>query len=416
MSPAQPGLVPIEEALARMLASAAARPRQSETVPVETAHGRVLAADLAALRTQPPADLSAMDGYALRAADTNPPGKPLRVIGESAAGHPFAGSIGSGEAIRIFTGAILPEGADTVLIQERARVDETPDGSETVISAVALAPEANIRRKGRDFTAGTVALRAGTRLSPGALALAGAMDHATIPVFCRPRVAILANGDELVPPGAGGPLGTIVATNGFAIAAMARAAGAEILDLGIVPDRLEAIAEAFARAAAWPADVLVTIGGASVGKHDLVRKVAAQAGARLDFYRLAMRPGKPLNFGALGGMLMLGLPGNPVSALVCATLFLEPLIRALQGDAAAGDDRAEPAILGRDLPANDERADHLRATLARDEAGRLVATPALDQDSSLLSVHAGAGGLVLRAPHAPAARAGEPCRVLRLPQ
>ncbi|WP_246155597.1 gephyrin-like molybdotransferase Glp [Rhabdaerophilum calidifontis] len=413
MSAAAPaGLLPVAEALARILAGA--RPGAVEQVPVEMADGRVLAADLAARRTQPPADLSAMDGFALRAADTDPPGRALRVIGESAAGHAFAGTLGPGEAVRIYTGAILPAGADAVLMQEQAKTVTDDTGSESVRSTIPLASGAFIRRRGRDFSAGTVHLRAGTRLDPGRIALAGAMDHAEIPVFRRPRIAILATGDELVRPGAGGPEGTIVASNGFAIAAMARRAGAEILDLGIVPDRRAAITAGFDRAGAWPADALVTIGGASVGRHDLVRHVAAECGARLDFFRIAMRPGKPLNFGTLGPMLLLGLPGNPVSALVCAHLFLMPLIAALQGDAAAGAPAEEPAILGAPLPANDLRADYLRARLARDAAGRLVATPAADQDSSLLTVYAEAEALILRAPGAPAAAGGDPCRILRL--
>jgi molybdopterin molybdotransferase len=398
-----------------MLASAAARPRAIEMIRVQAAHSRVLAADLAARRNQPPHDMSAMDGFAVRAAETDPPGRALRIIGESAAGHPFSGRIGPGEATRIFTGALVPEGADAILIQERAQVAGDAASGEHVASEIALAPGTFIRRKGRDFRAGETHLLAGTRLSPGAIALAGAMDHAMIPVFRRPRIAILATGDELVEPGEPIPEGTIVATNSFAIAAISRAAGADILDLGIARDTMASLKSAFDRARAWPADCLVTIGGASVGKHDLVRHHAQAEGAALDFYRIAMRPGKPLNFGALGDMLILGLPGNPVSSLVCASLFLAPLIATLQGERAAAADRSEPAILGRDLPANDEREDYLRATLTRDVAGQLVAIPADDQDSSLLAIHSRATALLIRAPHAPAARAGEPVRIIRLP-
>lgn len=402
-------LLPVAEALARILAAGAAHPRDVELIAVQDAAGRVLAADLAARRTQPPHDVSSMDGFALHAADTDPPGKALKIIGESAAGHPFAGAVRAGEAIRIFTGAIVPEGADAVLLQERAEVS-----GDHVASQIALAPDTSIRRAGRDFRRGEVLLTAGTRLTPGAIALAGAMNHATLPVFRRPRIAILATGDELVAPGAAGAEEAIVATNAFAIAAMCRAVGAEVIDLGIARDSRESLEAAFDTALAGKVDCLATIGGASVGKHDLVRPVAADRGARLDFYRIAMRPGKPLNFGTLGPLLLMGLPGNPVSALVCARLFLMPLVAALQGDAAAGCDESGPAVLGADLADNDERQDHLRATLSRAADGALVATPPADQDSSLLSVYARAEALIVRAPHAPAARAGEICRILRL--
>ena len=405
----RPSLLPVAEALARILAAAAEFPKDIEMVRVAEADGRVLARDLVALRSQPPADVSAMDGYALKAADTDPPGKPLRLIGESAAGHPFTGNIQAGEAIRIFTGAVLPPGADAVLLQERAVADE-----HTVSSEITLLPGTFIRRAGRDFTAGVVGLHANLRLTPGRIALAGAMNHAEIPVFRRPRIAILATGDELVAAGATTAPEAIVATNAFAIAAMARAAGAEVRDLGIARDTKASLDAAFDAAEGWPADVLVTIGGASVGKHDLVRPVASARGAALDFYKIAMRPGKPLNFGRIGAMLLVGLPGNPVSALVCAKLFLMPLLAALQGDAEAGADLSEPAVLGRALPANDERQDYLRASLTRDAEGRLVATPPGDQDSSLLSIYAGASALVIRAPFAPEMAAGMACRVLKM--
>ena len=402
-------LLPVAEALARILAAGAARPRDIETVAVQEAAGRVLAADLAARRTQPPHDVSSMDGFALQAADTAPPGKTLTIIGESAAGHPFAGKVGPGEAIRIFTGAIVPEGADAVLLQERAEVS-----GDHVTSQIALAPGTSIRRAGRDFRLGEILLTVGTRLTPGAIALAGAMNHATVPVFRRPRVAILATGDELVAPGTAGAEEAIVATNAFAIAAMCRAVGAEVVDLGIARDSRESLEAAFDAALAAKVDCLATIGGASVGKHDLVRPVASARGALLDFYKIAMRPGKPLNFGAMGPLLLMGLPGNPVSALVCARLFLMPLIAALQDDSSAGQDESEPAVLGADLAANDERQDHLRATLSRTSDGALVAMPPADQDSSLLSVYARAEALIVRAPHAPAVTKGQICRILRL--
>ena len=403
------GLTSVDDALASLLAGGRAHPRRVETVPVQAACGRVLATDLAALRTQPPADMSSMDGFALRAADATVTGARLRVIGESAAGHPFAGSIAPGTAIRIFTGAILPAGADAVIIQENAE----SDGDAVTLAVPAIAGR-HIRRAGCDFASGETLLRAGTRLSVGQIALAGAMNHATLPVFARPRIGILATGDELVLPGAPREPHQIVATNAFAAMAMLRPLEVELVDLGIVPDRPEALDAAFDKALAEQVDCLVTIGGASVGKHDLVRPVAAARGATLAFYKIAMRPGKPLNFGRLGPMLLVGLPGNPVSALVCARLFLLPLIEAMQGDSEAGADRSEIARLGAPLPANDERQDYLRVTLSRAADGQLIAMPAGGQDSSLLSVLARAHALLIRPRHAPPAVPGEAVRILRL--
>ncbi len=267
------------------------------------------------------------------------------------------------------------------------------------ISVPAIAGR-HIRRAGCDFSTGETLLRAGTRLSVGQIALAGAMNHATLPVFARPRIGILATGDELVLPGAPREPHQIVATNAFAAMAMLRPLEVELIDLGIVPDRPEALDAAFDQALAAQVDCLVTIGGASVGKHDLVRPVAAARGAALAFYKIAMRPGKPLNFGRMGPMLLVGLPGNPVSALVCSRLFLMPLIEAMQGDSEAGKDRSEAARLGAALPANDERQDYLRVTLCRNADGQLTAMPAGGQDSSLLSVLARADALLIRPPHA----------------
>lgn len=401
-------LLPVAEAQARLLARGEARAKAVDIVPLSRAAGRVLAADLAATRTQPPFALSSMDGYALRAAECRP-GEALRVLGESAAGHPFAGALQPGTAIRIFTGARVPEGADAILIQEEARAE-----AGFVTPAITLQPGTFIRAAGRDFSAGQVGLTTGTRLAPAHIALAAAMNHAEIAVFRAPRIALLATGDELAPPGPEAPAEATIASNVPGLAAQIEAAGGVVINLGIARDRPESLHAGLDRALAEKADLLVTIGGASVGDHDLVRPVLAARGAELDFYRIAMRPGKPLNFGALDGMLYLGLPGNPVSALVCGLLFLAPLIRAMQGDAAAGLDRSEPARLGRDLPANDLRADYLRAELTRDPQGNPVATPFPDQDSSLLTVLARAGALLIRPPHAPAAKAGDPCRILRL--
>lgn len=401
-------LLPVAQALARLLARAEALPKQAETIPIIRAAGRVLAADLVATRTQPPFAMSAMDGYALRAEDCRP-GEPLRLLGESAAGHPFEGRLEPHTAIRIFTGAKLPDGADAVLIQEDARAQ---DGLVTPASPAK--PGSFIRRAGRDFSAGETGLSAGTRLSPADIALAAAMNHACVPVYRQPRIALLATGDELALPGPDVPPAATIASNLIGLSALVEAQGGVVLDLGIARDTPESLNAAVDRAMAEGADLLVTIGGASVGDRDLVRPVLTARGALLDFYRIAMRPGKPLNFGSLGAMLYLGLPGNPVSALVCGTLFLAPLVLAMQADAEAGADRTRTALLGRDLPQNDRREDYLRASLSVDAEGVPVATPFADQDSSLLSVFARAGALVIRAPGAAAATAGETCRILCL--
>ncbi|GAN46897.1 molybdopterin molybdotransferase MoeA [Methylobacterium radiotolerans] len=402
------GLIPVAEALARVLASVAA-PVEAETVPLARAGGRTLAADVVASRTQPPFPASAMDGYAVRSADAAAVGATLRLIGTSAAGHGFPGRIGAGEAVRIFTGAPVPEGADAILIQEDAAAEA---GAVRVLEPVE--PARFIRRAGLDFTAGQTLIPAGTSLDARRLALAAAAGHPRLPVRRRPRVAILATGDELVEPGATPGWDQIVASNSLALGALAAEAGADIVDLGIAGDDHDALADAFRRARAARADLLVTLGGASVGDHDLVQAALAKEGLELGFWRVALRPGKPLMHGRLGDMLVIGLPGNPVSSIVCGLLFVVPAIRALQGDPRAGADRSEPATLGRDMPENDGRADYMRASLAL-EPGRLpVATAEQRQDSSMLAVLGRSEALLLRAPHAPAARAGDPCRIIRL--
>ncbi|WP_293867896.1 gephyrin-like molybdotransferase Glp [uncultured Alsobacter sp.] len=400
-------MLSVEEALRKVLAWAA-EPVDSERVPVADAFGRTLAAPLAALRTQPPFAASAMDGYAVRSADVTAPGARLTVIGTAPAGHAFAGRVGPGEAVRIFTGAPLPDGADAILIQENA---EATEGG--IVAHSAEPPGRFVRAAGLDFRTGEALLPAGRRIDPRAHALAAAMGHATLPVRRRPRVAILATGDELVRPGEDARPDQIVASNGYAVAGIVTAQGGEPIDLGIATDDFSALEQAIEAAEAARADVLVTLGGASVGDHDLVQSALTARGMQLGFWRIAMRPGKPLIFGSLGRMAILGLPGNPVSSIVCATLFLVPLLRALVGDPAAGEDRSEAATLTVDLPANDMRQDYLRAMLGRDGDGRLTATPFGRQDSSMLRVLAEAQGLVLRPPHAPPATAGTVCRVLR---
>lgn len=395
-------LIPVAEALARVLDGVT--PLGSEEIPVDEAHGRVLAKPLAALRTQPPADVSSMDGYAARAADLQAEAT-LKVIGESAAGRPFSGEVKTGETVRIFTGAIVPAGADTIVVQEDAKA-----GNGTV--TLPATPKGRyIRNRGLDFIEGKEMLPAGRRLTARDLGLAAAMDHARVTVARRPRVVMIATGDELVPPGAGGDPNRIVASNPIALAALLRSEGAEVSDAGIFPDNVGAISAAI-RKARENTDVLITLGGASVGDHDLIAPALKAEGIALDFHRVALRPGRPLLLGLAGNLRVLGLPGNPVSSYVCSLLFVVPLLRKLQGRSDIAP-APEPAILGRDLPENDHRQDYLRATIMTGKDGRLVATPYDRQDSSMQALLVGSNGLLIRPPHAPAAKAGSPCEVLR---
>jgi molybdopterin molybdotransferase len=399
-------LMPVAEALARVLADAG--PLAAEAVPLAQAHGRVLAADVAALRTQPPADVSAMDGYAVRSADVAKAPVKLKLVGEVAAGHPFRDAVGAGEAARIFTGGVLPPGTDTIVIQEN-----TVREGEAVAVTVASGKGKHVRVEGLDFKRGAVLLTKGRRLSDRDLALAAAMNHPTVPVHRCPKVALLATGDELVMPGGSPGFGQIVYSNGYATMALARREGCEVIDLGIAPDRLAETAAGVRRAREVGADILVTSGGASVGDYDLVREALAAEGLALSFWKVALRPGRPMMHGRLGPMHVLGLPGNPVSAYVCAVLFLLPLIRQLAGRSDVAP-APETARLGRDLPANDERADYLRAVLTIGSDGIAVATPAPVQDSSMLMPLARADCLLIREPFAPAAKAGDKCSIIRL--
>ena len=401
----KPDLLSVAEALSRILADADTLP--AEDASLDDALGRVLVEDLKALRTQPPADVSAMDGYAVRGADVAVAPATLKVIGEVAAGHPFDGKVGKGEAARIFTGGVMPEGGDTVVIQELAVRD-----GDTVTFGKPTGKRRNVRLKGIDFSAGQVLLEAGRRLSDRDLMLAAAMNYPAVRIHRRPKVAVLGTGDELVAPGSAPAPGEIVYSNGYALRALVRNESAEAVDLGVVPDRLEAIAAAVRRAREAQVDVLVTTGGASVGEHDLVQRALAAEGLSLSFWRLALRPGRPMMYGRLGGMQVLGVPGNPVSSYVCAFLFLAPLIRRLAGRKDINLASAD-AVLGRDLPANDERQDYLRATLEWGPQGP-IATPVADQDSSLMAPLSKAGCLVIRPPYAPPAAAGSPCVILKL--
>jgi molybdopterin molybdotransferase len=399
-------LMPVAEALARVLADA--EPLAAEAVPLAQAHGRVLAADVAALRTQPPADVSAMDGYAVRSIDVAKTPAKLKLVGEVAAGHPFRGTVGAGEAARIFTGGVLPPGTDTIVIQEN-----TVREGDAVVITVTSGKGKHVRVEGLDFKRGAVLLTKGRRLSDRDLALAAAMNHPTLPVHRCPKVALLATGDELIMPGDTPGFGQIVYSNGYATLALARREGCEVVDLGIVPDRLAETAAGVRRAREVGADILVTSGGASVGDYDLVREALAAEGLALSFWKVALRPGRPMMHGRLGPMHVLGLPGNPVSAYVCAVLFLIPLIRQLAGRSDVAP-APETARLGRDLPANDERADYLRAVLITGSDGIPVATPAPVQDSSMLMPLARADCLLVREPFAPAAKAGDRCSIIRL--
>jgi molybdopterin molybdotransferase len=399
-------LTPVDDALARLLSDVS--PVSAEPVALAAANGRILAEDIVARRTQPPFTAAAMDGWALAAADATTPGARLAIVGEAAAGHAHDRALKPGEAVRIFTGAPMPEGADTVVMQEHA----TREG-DVVVLADAAAPGRHVRAAGIDFREGQPILSAGARLDWTNLGLVASANHAEVAVRRRPRVAILATGDELVPPGTTPGPDQIVASNGYGIAALVADAGGQVIDLGIVGDDLAATRAAIAGAFAREIDVLVTLGGASLGDHDLVHRALEAEGVAFDFWKLAMRPGKPLMFGRRGAIRVLGLPGNPAASLVCGLRFVAPLVAALAGRGDTGVVR-EKAIAGRAMPANDERADHLRASLARDADGRLVATPLDSQDSSLLSRFADADALIVRPIHAPPVAAGETVEIIRL--
>ncbi|MBO0347305.1 molybdopterin molybdotransferase MoeA [Roseibium sp. CAU 1637] len=398
-------LMPVSEALSRLLADAPAL--ETEPVALSAANGRVLAEDLVSTRTQPPFAASAMDGYAVRHADLQGDAPQLKVIGAAPAGHAFDGAIGAGEALRIFTGAPLPAGADTIVIQE----DVSVDGDRISINEI---PKAGlyVRPAGLDFAEGQTLIFAGQRLCYRDLALAAAMNHATLPVRRRPKVAILATGDELVRPGEVPAPDQIIASNHAGVAALVEDCGGEALDLGISRDDAIEMAAHVARAIEAEADILITLGGASVGDHDLVQGVLGDAGMDLAFWRIAMRPGKPLMAGHLGRMKVLGLPGNPVSSLVCSLLFLKPLLAHMLGQKIHSDEHV--ATLTADLPENDRRQDYVRATLDRQSDGSLQVAPFAKQDSSMLALLAQSGALIIRPPHASAAKAGETVPVLVL--
>lgn len=397
-------MISVAEAQSRILAAATLMP--SEQISVSESLGRVLSRDVSARRTQPPADLSAMDGYAVRRADIESVPATLTRIGEAPAGAAFEGMVGPGETVRIFTGGPVPEGADTIVIQENVETD-----GETVTIKETAAKGRYVRPKGLDFAVGRVGLAEGTIMTARDVGLAAAMNHPWLHVRRRPKVAILATGDEIVMPGE--PIGPdqIVSANELGLAAAVRCFGGEPLLLGVAPDEHDALAQMIDGRRG--ADILLTTGGASVGERDLVQEALGARGMTLDFWRIAMRPGKPLMFGQLDDCLALGLPGNPVSAMVCALIFLRPAMSKMLG--LSDGYETESVRLAAPLAENDRRQDYLRATLSRDDQGRLSARAFEKQDSSMVSLLSHADCLIERAPFAPAAETGEPVQILRFP-
>jgi molybdopterin molybdotransferase len=389
-------LLSVAEALARV--THALQPLETERVPLESASGRVLAEDLAARVTQPPFDASAMDGYAVRAKDVAVLPATLRLIGVSAAGTGFDGEVGEGETVRIFTGAPVPQGADTIVIQEDA------EQSHGVVTAKKVELHAHIRPRGQDFKEGESLLTGGTRLGPCELMLAAAMNHAEVPVRRKPKVAILATGDEVVPVGSELGKDQIVSSVPIGLATLIEKAGGQAMQLGIAKDDPKSLVT-LARAGS-AADVLVTVGGASVGERDLVASALKSEGLEIDFWKIAMRPGKPLLYGRLGHQRVLSLPGNPVSAVITAHVFLVPMLQAMLGLTT----RALPlpeAVLGEALAANGPREHYMRARSEWREDGTRVVRPLPSQDSSLVAELARADCLIVRASHAAPLAAGE---------
>lgn len=386
-------MLTVEEALERLFALCPTLPE--EPVELRKAAGRVLIRDVVAALNQPPFAASAMDGYAVHEADHRT-GARLKIIGESAAGKGFSGIVKPGEAVRIFTGAPVPEGAGRVVLQE----DVTREGSWITLGH-RLEAARNIRAAGQDFRVGDRVL-APRRLRPADLALIAAMNVPEVVVARRPVVAFVATGNELVMPGEAPGPDQIIASNGFALAAMAEAEGAEARVLPIARDDLDSIR--FALELAADADLIVTIGGASVGDHDLIAPVTEAMGMERSFYKIAIRPGKPLMAGKLGSSALLGLPGNPVSAIVCGHVFMIPMLRAMQGLPAAGAPRGRARLAHR-VEANGPRAHYMRARLGRDEGG--VTISAFEQqDSAMLSIFSQADALLIRPMHDPAREAG----------
>ncbi len=399
-------MIPVAEALSRILAEF--EPLAVEQVSVADALGRALAEDLTARLTQPPAAVSAMDGYAVRAEDVETVPVTLKRIGEAPAGGAFEGEVGAGEAVRIFTGGPVPKGADAIVMQE----DAESDGKTVTVTESSPAGR-YVRPAGLDFKEGQVGIGAGRTLGPRDVGLAAAMNVPWLTVRRRPRIAVMATGDEIVMPG--DPVGPhqIVSSNGLALSAFVTARGGVPINLGIAADTPEALRTM--AAGAKGADLLVTTGGASVGEHDLVQSALGEAGLEVAFWKVAMRPGKPLIFGRLAETPLLGLPGNPVSSMVCAILYLGPIMDRMLG-VERKDEPPATAVLGADLGENDLRQDYLRARLSRNQEGELVAAPFDVQDSSMFFYLVRSDCLIVRPPHAPPAKAGERVEIILLPR
>jgi len=397
-------LLPVAEA--RKLIIDDLKPLNAETVALADALGRVMRTDAKAQVAHPPADVSAMDGYAVRCDDINAATHTLRIVGESAAGHPYRAALGAGEAVRIFTGAHVPQGADTVVIQENTSVE----GALVLVNEEPTRGR-HIRRAGQDFKTGDAPLSAPRRLTARDVGLLAAMNQPHVSVGRRPIVGVLSTGDEIVLPGEPIADGQIVSANGSALCAFVAAQGCEAFHLGVVRDDPKALLRIAEQARHL--DFLVTSGGVSVGDHDVVKGALTAAGFKAGFHKIAMRPGKPLLYGRLHDLPVLGLPGNPVSAMVCAILFLGPALARLQG--LPGDAPARmTAQLGADMRENDSREDYVRARLETRDGMLPVATPFPVQDSGMVSVLARTDVLIVRAPHVPAAKAGDTVSVIAL--
>lgn len=397
-------LLSVPDALARILDGA--EPSASEDVELLSAHGRVLAKPLAAKFSQPPFDASAMDGYAVRGADVCSLPASLTVIGEAAAGHPFEGEVAAGQAVRIFTGGAVPAGADAIVIQENTE----REGARVIVHEGTPDPD-HLRKRGSDFREGETLLPAGIKLAPRYVSLAASMGYGRLPVVRKPTVAVLATGDELVLPGETPAAGQIIASNSYGIAAMLQAAGADVRLLGIARDSLEALEAKFAESV--DADILVTIGGASVGDHDLVGRAIERSGGTMSFWKIAMRPGKPLMFARRGSQRIIGLPGNPVSSLICTRVFVVPLVHRMLG-LDVETEAAQTALLKHPLEKNGPRQHYMRARLTTNGDGAPQVAAAFSQDSSLLAPLASANCLIVREANAEALPAGAPVNVLRI--
>lgn len=402
-------LLSVEDALARLIGGTV-KVSRTEAIDLFHAQGRVLAEPVSASLTQPPFDNSAMDGYALRAEDVASLGSRLDVIGESAAGRRFSGRVGKGQAVRIFTGAPMPDGADAVLLQE----DAIRLGASTIQTNFIVTEGRHVRPRGQDFLEGEVVLNAGEIMDAGRLTVAAAMNRPKVTVYRKPLIAVIATGDELVPAGTAPGPDQIVASSIYGVSALAKTAGADVLYLGIVSDDKSQIELAVAKAQDARADVIVTLGGASVGDHDLIQPALKSIGMELDFWKIAMRPGKPLMVGSLGGARVLGLPGNPVSSMVCSLLFLEPLVAHMAH--LPPPERRARAVAATALAENDHRQDYLRARLERRTDGVLEVHSFGKQDSSQMKIFARADCLIVRAPNAGALPAGAECDIITLRQ